>query len=665
MSQQSEGPAATATRQALIGQLLSGCPGLAQETAESVVVQLPFAARSAARRHLDAHPDALTSGSPEAFPSVQTIIRLLIEVGFTDVRQPACTQCGRLRPLIHPVPGGRICQGCGGSAQYRASVAVCRRCGKTRPCPARGLCGPCYYEHEAPKKTCAECGKHAYCQTSARDGNRLLCDDCRTRASVACGFCGQVAPAMVNWPQGPACRRCYFRVLESPGDCDRCGRTRALVGRLGDRAVCGTCSGHSTDYSCSRCNNPSTRARGLCYQCDVDDHLAQALASIPSPAVADQFHQLRSALADPTNARSALEWLRRSHTRKFFTDLTASGKPVDHEALDGAALSGHHQIADHVRKILVGSGRLPPRDEHLARVELHLRLILAKHPQFDTVLRTYVRWCVLPRLRRRARTRPPTEHVTRWAQARITSAAQFLSWAEQHELTLDTVTQEHVDDWLTSGKSTRHNVRDFLVWAARRGYARDLLVPHRGKPDPAGLDEDAHWDVLQQCLHDNGLPLEVRVAGALVHLFAQPLSRIVALTSTDIRPDPGGSRLVLDRQPVPLPPPLDALVEQLVAAHDENEDAGGPASDWLFRSRYPGQPMPVSTLQRRLGVHGIKAKPSRVTACLNLAQDLPPAVLASITGMHVITAEQWHRRAAPDWGAYLAARRQANIARSE
>ncbi|MCV2459397.1 hypothetical protein OEB94_08995 [Streptomyces sp. ICN988] len=44
---------------------------------------------------------------------------------------------------------------------------------------------------------------------------------------------------------------------------------------------------------------------------------------------------------------------------------------------------------------------------------------------------------------------------------------------------------------------------------------------------------------------------------------------------------------------------------------------------------------------------------------------MPPAVLASITGMHVITAEQWHRRAAPDWGACLAARRQAKIACSE
>ncbi|MFF3767318.1 hypothetical protein ACFYYR_24975 [Streptomyces sp. NPDC001922] len=127
---------------------------------------------------------------------------------------------------------------------------------------------------------------------------------------------------------------------------------------------------------------------------------------------------------------------------------------------------------------------------------------------------------------------------------------------------------------------------------------------------------------------------------------------------------PEGNRLILDRQPVPLPPPLDIHVEQLATEHDKKTDPR-PTPTWLFRGSYPGRPMPVSTLQRRLNSHGTRAKPSRVTACLNLAQDLPPAVLASVTGMHVITAEQWHRRAAPDWGAYLAARRQAKSARAE
>ncbi|MEU2395032.1 hypothetical protein [Streptomyces sp. NPDC007369] len=632
---------------------------MAPQTAAAVVADMAPQARAAARKYLDVHPSALTSGAPQAVASVQKIICRLIEAGYTDARRPACTQCGQLRFLLHPVPGGRICAGCGASARYRASIAVCRRCGKTRPCPARGVCQACYYEHEAPKKTCAKCSKRAYCQISARDGNRLLCDGCRTRTATTCAFCGRSAPATANWPRGPVCKQCYARHLDEPGPCHRCGKCRALIGGDGGHALCGTCSGHSTDYSCTRCHNPGgAHTRGTCYPCAIDDQLARTLALIPAGA-ADQLQQLRSTVADIDNGRSALQWLRQSNVRKLFIDLTATGRPISHDALDNAFLAGHHIATGHMRKILVAAGSLPPRDEHLAQIELRLGLVLAKYPQFGTALRTYVRWSVLPRLRRRARTRPPTEHITAWARARIHSAAHFLAWSEEQGQALDTVAQEHVDGWLASGKSTQYNVRDFLVWAARRGYARELLVPHRGKPDPAGLDEDVHWDVLQQCLHDDQLPLDVRVAGALVHLYAQPLSRIVALTSGDIRQHPEGNRLMLDRQPVPLPPPLDALIEQLATKHEE-KIAAGPGPTWLFQGSYPRRPMPVSTIQRRLNVHGIKAKPSRVTACLNLAQDLPPAVLASITGMHVITAEQWHRRAAPDWTAYLAARRSSS-----
>jgi hypothetical protein len=291
--------------------------------------------------------------------------------------------------------------------------------------------------------------------------------------------------------------------------------------------------------------------------------------------------------------------------------------------------------------------------------------------RFAGILRPYVSWSVLPRLRRRAHKRPTTAFITQWATARIRSALLLLDWAEKRGSSLGDLVQEDVDAWLTSGKSTRYNVRDFLVWAHRRGYARDLLVPHRGKPDPAGLDEDSHWDVLQQCLNDDDLPLEVRVAGALLHTYAVPLTRIVRLTSSNIQDHTSGSRLVLAQHAVPLLPPLAALIAQLAAQPGQRRTAPNDRPVWLFRGRYPGRlvpvgalrysdrPMSVGALRLLLNEHGIRAKAVRVTACLNLAQDFPPAVLASITGMHVTTAEQWRRRAAPDWSAYVAARRSA------
>jgi hypothetical protein len=339
--------------------------------------------------------------------------------------------------------------------------------------------------------------------------------------------------------------------------------------------------------------------------------------------------------------------------------------------LDDAALNGNPRAAESLRRTLITAGALAHRDEHLARVELYLRRTIRDHPQFAGVLQPYVRWSVLPRLRRRAHRRPTTTFIAQWATARIRSAVQLLDWAEKRGSSLEELAQEDVDEWLTSGKSTRYNIRDFLAWTHRRGYTRDLLVPHRGKPDPVGIDEDCHWDVLQQCLNDDGLPLEVRVAGALLHTYAIPLTRIVRLTSNDIQDHPSGSQIVLAQHAVPLLPPLAALIAQLAAQPERRRTAPNDGPTWLFRSRFPGcpvsgatlrhpdRPMPVETLRPLLNRHGIRAKAARVTACLNLAQDLPPAVLASITGMHVTTAEQWRRRAAPDWSAYIEARRSA------
>ncbi|MER5897287.1 hypothetical protein [Streptomyces sp. NPDC001876] len=64
-------------------------------------------------------------------------------------------------------------------------------------------------------------------------------------------------------------------------------------------------------------------------------------------------------------------------------------------------------------------------------------------------------------------------------------------------------------------------------------------------------------------------------------------------------------------------------------------------------------------LLRALSRHGIPIRPSRATALIQLAEEMPPAVLAPLLGLHVITALQWRRRAATDWTAYLQARQQA------
>ncbi|MGW3132361.1 hypothetical protein [Streptomyces sp. NPDC001076] len=73
-------------------------------------------------------------------------------------------------------------------------------------------------------------------------------------------------------------------------------------------------------------------------------------------------------------------------------------------------------------------------------------------------------------------------------------------WAARLDLT--EVVQDDVDHWLAAGRSTRYEVGDFLVRAARRSHGPDLVVPVRPRPDPAALDEESHWEFLRQCLTD-------------------------------------------------------------------------------------------------------------------------------------------------------------------
>ncbi|UNZ21340.1 hypothetical protein [Streptomyces sp. 891-h] len=359
--------------------------------------------------------------------------------------------------------------------------------------------------------------------------------------------------------------------------------------------------------------------------------------------------------------RTALRWLLNSASARLLANTAAASRQLTHADLDQLATAGRGtaQTIDYLRQVLVTFGVLPARDEYLVRIERHLGRVLTRWPEQAPLLRPYVRWSVMPRARRRSTHSPSTPGRAQWAYVRINAAADFLSFATERGLALMEVTQHQVDQWLAGGASTRYEVRDFLVWAARRGHSQDLLVPHRAKAEPVGLDEDSHWDLLQQCLYDEELPLDVRAAGALLLFLGQHLTRIVTLTDSDLISKNGRTALLLDRSPVHLPVPLATLLTELVEQSPEPGWSANSPMPWLFPGTQPGAHRSSASLARTLTAHGIPIRASRGTALIQLAQDMPPAVLAPLLGLHVITAEQWRRRAVTDWTAYLQARGRA------
>ncbi|TVL87385.1 hypothetical protein [Streptomyces sp. SAJ15] len=403
----------------------------------------------------------------------------------------------------------------------------------------------------------------------------------------------------------------------------------------------------------------------------MQDRLSALFNAAPDSDTS-QYAHMRAALADCPEPGTALNWLRNSRSARLLADLIATGRPLTHADLDATATGSRSgaMIADYLRGLLVTYQVLPERDELSARITRHLDEIITRHPHHAVLLRSYVRWSLLPRARRRQRLRGGgVKHRIRWAYTRINVAVEFLTTMAACGLSLGEVTQHQVDAWLAGNPGTRYEVRDFVVWAHRRHHARALEVPHRPKADPVGLDEDSQWDLLHQCLTDPELPLDVRSAGAILLLFGQHLTRIAALTTSALSTaDDNTTFLTLDRTPIPLPASLARLLTDLVERPEPTGWAANTPSGWLFPGHLPGAHLSAAVLGRRLAAHRIPNRPARTTALVAVAQELPPAILGPMLGLHPITASLWRRRAGTDWTAYLAARTngaQRNTARSE
>jgi hypothetical protein len=82
---------------------------------------------------------------------------------------------------------------------------------------------------------------------------------------------------------------------------------------------------------------------------------------------------------------------------------------------------------------------------------------------------------------------------------------------------------------------------------------------------------------------------------------------------------------------------------------------GSPSdSRWLFPGLLPGRPITASRLADRLRALDIPTQASRRTTLIDLAAQLPAAVLADLLNLHPTTAVKWMRQAGGDWTRYAA-----------
>ncbi len=108
---------------------------------------------------------------------------------------------------------------------------------------------------------------------------------------------------------------------------------------------------------------------------------------------------------------------------------------------------------------------------------------------------------------------------------------------------------------------------------------------------------------------------------------------------------------------LPVLPPLDRVLLDLPWRRQVGPSGKVPAAcGWLFPGRQAGLHLDPEYLRARLGDLGIECRASRNAALLQLARELPAAVIADKLSVHRSTADRWVKMAGGDWARYAAER---------
>lgn len=560
----------------------------------------------------------------------------------TSKHEP-CGICGQIRPVTRRTKDGPVCARC-----YERPSAVCDLCGRTAKIHSRrsgsALCNQCY---SAPSRLCGKCGELGVIARRAdSEGGVDVCFRCYTPRLVNCVDCGRRRRCVVRAERGALCQACAPRPVKT---CSRCGDEQPVHQRSSDGPICSRCYEQTRRVPCHSCRvSCRPYERGECARCVLSARVNELLGESEIRA---ELEPLVVAIRGTSQPATMLRWLRRSEGARVLSQLARGEIELSHDGLDALPRT---KPLDHLRGLLVATGVLPETSIEFDRLEHWLDELLADVPaKRAQMVQAFARWCVFRRARRKAIRNELGENGIKWARLRVRLALNFLGWLEVRDVTLEDLRQEDVDLWLAGGPTTRYVVRDFLAWARERRLAPKVSVPLRQTKSPSRpVNEDERWDQVDRLLSDDGVEVDVRVAGLFALLFGQHLSRVCRLRREDLVVDADRATVSFGDDALVLPPVLDRLVLSLLDRRGHAAIRGKVV--WLFPGGTPGRPITAEHFRGRLADVGIILRPTRQAALMQLAAELPAPVLADLLGLHDNTAVEWVRAARGDWSAYAA-----------
>jgi integrase len=410
-------------------------------------------------------------------------------------------------------------------------------------------------------------------------------------------------------------------------------------------------------YRCSRCGEEGKLPGGrLCTRCTFSDRLVELLDD-GTGRIRSELIPLSDTLLAMSNPRSGLAWLDMRTGRPGSADdllrrLSRGDIELTHEAFHTLQ---PWRAAAHLRELLMACEVLPRVDKQICLFERWLVAHIGTLTDRDhgQVIQRFATWEVLPRLRARAENKPITPSSRQFAGDQIKQATAFLDWLVQRQRTLQTCDQADINTWHAEhAEHVRHCLRGFLLWSMASKLTRPLRLPALTVIRNAPLPPRERMALLGHLLTGQDLPLRSRVAGIIVLLYAQRVSRIVRLTIDDVICDGDQLLLRLGEPPSPVPTPFAKLLLTWISERDNMNTATNPDSRWLFPGRCAGQPMHPASLAALVNKLGVPTSTGRTAAIRQHLLEMPAPVVADALGYHPVTAAQIATQVGVAWSRY-------------
>ena len=186
-----------------------------------------------------------------------------------------------------------------------------------------------------------------------------------------------------------------------------------------------------------------------------------------------------------------------------------------------------------------------------------------------------------------------------------------------------------------------------------------MHIAHQQPLPAAHSPNNSVWHGSTSCSAKEHDSLAYRVAGILLLLYAQPLTKIAALSTAAVTSTDGETRIPLGQEPIPVPQPFADMLDTHIRNRPNLRTTGGvAATPWLFPSSRPGRHLDPQSIMNRLRGLGIDLLGARNTALQNLVVEVPPPLVAELLGYSYNVTQRHAEIAAQPSARYVTSPRQ-------